>query len=305
MKNKRKSNFFVKIIVLCMLIAAGFLIFNYFNKTKKSESSNSNTYAKADQIKEDCTENVAIAVSTNSIENTDSKREEKIQKHGKLSSDGLPVLMYHFFYDKSLGETPKDGNYLEISTFEGHLKYLTDNEFYFPSWEEVSKYLDKEIELPAKSIVLSVDDGEDSFFRLAYPVIQKYDVKVTEFLVGAWNGWYKNDYPARQMVYQSHSYDMHKAGADGKGAIMTLGYNKIIEDLTKSKNELGKDECIVFCYPFGHYNENAKKALKDAGFKLAFTTEYGRIKRGMDKLALPRIRTSSSTSVEVLKSLVE
>ena len=24
---------------------------------------------------------------------------------------------------------------------------------------------------------------------------EKYDVKVTEFLVTSWNGWYKNDYP--------------------------------------------------------------------------------------------------------------
>lgn len=35
----------------------------------------------------------------------------------KLSSNGLPILMYHFFYDKSK-ENGKDNNWIEISDFE-------------------------------------------------------------------------------------------------------------------------------------------------------------------------------------------
>lgn len=51
-----------------------------------------------------------------------------------------------------------------------------------------------------------------------------------------------------------------------------------------------KYEVPVFCYPFGHYNDTAKQVLKDIGYKVAFTTKGGRVKKGMDSLELPRVR---------------
>lgn len=185
---------------------------------------------------------------------------------------GLPVLMYHFFYNESAGEKPRDNNFMEISAFESQLKYLTDNNFYFPTWQEVEDYIDGKKNLPAKSIVITVDDGDESFFRLALPVIEKYDVKVTEFLVTSWNGWFCNDYKSSKMSYQSHSDQMHQGGANGKGVLLSWSYDQIYKDLTESKRVLN-GEATVFCYPFGQYNETSKKILKDAGYKLAFTTQ--------------------------------
>ena len=45
---------------------------------------------------------------------------------GSYSGYGIPVLMYHYFYDKSKGETGKDNNWMEISSFEEQLKYLDE-----------------------------------------------------------------------------------------------------------------------------------------------------------------------------------
>ena len=46
-----------------------------------------------------------------------------------MSDSGLPVLMYHFFYDKNKRE-PQDGNWIEINDFETQMKYLSENDFY-------------------------------------------------------------------------------------------------------------------------------------------------------------------------------
>ena len=35
--------------------------------------------------------------------------------------------MYHFFYDESAGEEGKDNNFMEISSFENQMKYLSAN----------------------------------------------------------------------------------------------------------------------------------------------------------------------------------
>lgn len=227
-----------------------------------------------------------------------------LKENEKLGNEGLPVLMYHFFYDKENGEKAQDGNWIEKSDFEDHLKYLTENDYYFPTWEEVVDYIDGKISLPKKSIVLTVDDGDESFFKVALPVIKKYNVRVTEFLITSWNGWRKDESKAAQMSYQSHSDSMHEAGAGGKCVMLTWDYDKVVEDCKKSKEILG-DDCIVFCYPCGDYNERAKKILKETGFKLAFTTEAGRVKPGSDKYQLPRVRISTQTTVSVLKNILK
>ena len=176
------------------------------------------------------------------------------------------------------------------------------NDYYFPTWEEVEKYIDKEQELPEKSVVITVDDGDPSFFDLAVPVIQKYKVPVTSFVI---TYWYGNRAVNKQeyVDYQSHSYDMHKAGEKGKGVMLSWDYNKIKDDILLSSQVLGGAN--IFCYPFGQYNDLGIKVLKENGYKLAFTTQGGRVKKGASKYELPRVRISGNTSLSSFISKVQ
>lgn len=219
---------------------------------------------------------------------------ELIDKQGKLGS--LPVLMYHFFYNAKAGESGKDANWTEVSDFENQMKYLSDNEFYFPSWEAVEKYVKGEESLPTKSVVVTIDDGDESFIKYAIPIIEKYNVKATSFVVTSWNGdWLPNQYKSDHLDFQSHSHDMHRAGANGKGRFVNLSYEEALKDVTTSRDIIG--DATVFCYPFGHYNDTAKKVLKEAGYKLSFTTNGGRVKPNMDEYELPRVRISKGISL--------
>lgn len=220
------------------------------------------------------------------------------------SKRGLPVLMYHFFYDAKAGESGPDNNYMEVSAFEEQMKYLSDNNFYFPTWSEVEAYVEGKKELPAKSVVITIDDGDASFIKYAIPIIEKYNVKATSFVVTSWNGdWLPESYRSSKLDFQSHSHDMHRAGANGKGRFVNLSYEEGMKDVTTSKNIIGN--CTVFCYPFGHYNDTTKKVLKDAGYKLAFTTKNGRVYPGTDKYQLPRVRMSKGVSLSSFKALVK
>ena len=213
--------------------------------------------------------------------------------------------MYHFFYDAKAGGKGTDNNFMEISAFEEQMKYLADNDFYFPSWSEVEAYVNGTKTLPEKSVVVTIDDGADSFVKLAIPIINKYNVKATSFVVTSWNGdWLPSSYKSSHLDFQSHSHDMHRAGANGKGRFVNLSYKEALVDVQKSKEIIGNN-CTVFCYPFGHYNDNAKKVLKDSGFTLAFTTEGGRVKPGQDKFALPRVRMSKGISMKAFQSAVQ
>lgn len=209
--------------------------------------------------------------------------------------------MYHFFYDENK-TTGQDNNWIEISDFEEQMKYLSENNFYFPTWEEVEQYIDGKIKLPEKSVVITVDDGDDSFFDLAVPVIQKYDAQATSFVITSWYGYRAND-KQENISYQSHSDCMHEGGSNGKGVMLSWSYDKILEDVKQSSDILGG--ATIFCYPFGQYNDLDKKVLKDAGYKLAFTTQGGRVYKGASRYELPRVRISKNTSISEFKNMVK
>lgn len=314
MKRQKKTNTHKLLITLVVIVIVALIFIFLFKSKIGKENTNINeanvtastnivSNSEEDNLISN-NQNTNTYSNENEINNINSTTNGPVINGEKLGKEGLPVLMYHFFYDASKGEYARDGNWIEISNFESHLNYLVENDYYFPTWKEVSEYIDGKIDLPKKSIVLTVDDGEETFFKTALPVIKNYDVKMTEFLVTSWNGWFKHDYPAKQVSYQSHSDNMHKAGADGKGVMTSWGYDQMLKDCKESKKVLD-NEAIAFCYPFGQFNETSKKAVKDAGFELAFTTEVGKVKVGSDKLALPRIRTSTKTSLEIFKKIIQ
>lgn len=282
-------------------------------------------YTATDNIDGDITKNVIIKGKINtsvpgeynlkyiikdSSNNTAfTTRKVNVIKVEEKDTDGISVLMYHYFYDDEKGETAKNSNYTSKTSFEEQLKYLKDNNYYFPTMKEINMYLDKKIELPKKSVVITMDDGEASNYTIAYPLALKYKIPMTMFIVTSWTN--VNDSLQKSMTdsgyitFQSHSHDMHKGGCAGQnhGALMQcIDYNEGVNDLKKSKELIGNADS--FAYPCGDHTDTTIKMLKEAGYTLAFTTSYGRVTRNQEKLALPRIRINGGISLEsFIKSL--
>lgn len=218
---------------------------------------------------------------------------------------GLPVLMYHYFYDPETEDNPGDNNFFEIDSFEEQMKYLHDNNYYYPTWDEVIEFIYGNILLPEKSVVITADDGHESVFRLALPVLEKYNVTATSFIVGIdASKEFLNDNSSEYITFESHTYDMHKWSEKANGGwILSASAEEIKEDVENSSNLLGTKR--VYCYPYGHIDEDAKKALKENGVQLGFTVEFGRDYPMMDPLELPRIRMSGGEPLDYFITRVE
>lgn len=222
----------------------------------------------------------------------------------KGTGSGLPILMYHFFYDETLGEVGIDNNYMEIHAFEEQMKYLDDNDYYFPSWQEVADFVDGKITLPKKSVVVTIDDGHKTFLRLALPIIQKYDIKVTSFLVTRW--FEKSTIKSLKNIVncESHTHNMHRKGCTGgqNGIFRCINYDLGLADLKQSIDLLDSNEAIA--YPFGDVTNNVIAITKAANFKVGVTTLPGKAKQGMDRYQLPRVRMSKGITLDAfIKSL--
>ena len=78
----------------------------------------------------------------------------------------------------------------------------------------------------------------------------------------------------------------------------------------KYLTETGKEDALALSRILFNikmcYNKGIKdvKALKETGYKLAFTTEAGRVKVGANKYALPRVRISKTTTLSQFKKMV-
>jgi len=212
---------------------------------------------------------------------------------------GLPVLMYHQFYDPEQGETPKAGlaaNYMPVNDFDEQMHWLSESGYYYPSWDEVHAYVKGEIDLPKKSIVITIDDGSKSFYTYAIPILEKYQVKATGFII---TKYLKSDsadkIKSQYISLQSHSHNMHGKTAGGLGYMTSQTYKIALKDVKRSAKVLGTKD--AFAYPFGRYDEQSEKVVEDAGFKVAFTTRYGSVYPGMDPYALPRVRINSGQTI--------
>jgi len=221
-------------------------------------------------------------------------------------TNGLAVCMYHYVYDENDPPANLNANYIEVKDLEEQLIYLTENNYYFPTWEEVRQYIDGELLLPEKSIVLSFDDGAKSFLKVGAPLFDKYRVPVTSFLITSKDGENKvATYETPYLQFQSHTHNMHRAGGNiGHGGIFpVMPHDEAVADLKESIRICKNGEALA--YPYGDYNDSCVAAAKEAGFLCAFTTEYGRVFPGDDPYLLPRIRISLGQSLASFIAAVE
>ena len=295
---KRKKPNYKGILFLAIIIIIAILFF--INKNQKSQQSPVVTNAQS-QNQSTTSSEIVVETPETKTSAVSNLSEEEIKKSQER---GLPVLMYHFFYDESAGETGRDNNCLEIHDFEEQIKYLSENDYYVPTWDEVLGYISGSNGLPLKSVILTVDDGDESFFRLAKPVLEKYNFKATSFVITSWYGNQVSQNQSPSIDFQSHSDNMHISGSDGKGAFLTIPYEDACTDLQASRAVLG-EQCKVFCYPFGHYNDRCKKILTDCNYTLAFTVKGGRVFPGDDPLELSRVRISKGETLNSFISKVK
>jgi peptidoglycan/xylan/chitin deacetylase (PgdA/CDA1 family) len=202
---------------------------------------------------------------------------------------GVSILMYHY-----LGEppAPEDAPYfVPVSAFEQQMSYLATNGFHCVSLDQVVKSLLEREPLPARSFVITFDDGHDSFARLAAPILRKSNFAATMYIItgklGAPNfldAATINSLQADGFTFGSHSHT-HQI-------LTTLPEADVVFELVESKKRLedvlGAD-VRHFCYRGGHHNDRIKELVKAASYDTAVCSRPGLNTIHSDAFALSRM----------------
>lgn len=242
---------------------------------------------------------------TNGVE-TQISREVEIMPNTDYETSGLPICMYHYVYDPAAPPEDLNSNYISTDALAEEMKYLHDNGYYFPTWQEVRDYVDGKLLLPEKSIVLTFDDGPN-YMYLGTPILEQYQTPATSFVIASyWNSkemlyGYSSDY----LLFESHSYKMHQGGGSiGHGGIYTaLSKEEVLEDLQKSFDICGNHD--AFAYPFGDYTEEGCSTLEEAGLLCAVTTENAKCFPGDNPYILPRVRMLGTQTLAQFITAIE
>jgi peptidoglycan/xylan/chitin deacetylase (PgdA/CDA1 family) len=212
-------------------------------------------------------------------------------------------------------------------TFERHIQTLRDNDYYFCTPSEVLLFNKQKITLPEKSVLITFDDGCSGVFTNALPILQKYNAKATLFVVNSLLGtpgyltWEELDSIMKSGLFTlgSHSYNLHgwvdyTMLPDG-GYIPKLNHlreetwdeylDRVRQDLKQSRNELYekyKQPILFFAYPFGEYNSQSIKRLKECGFIGAFTFNQSKcyVTHSTHPFTMDRIPMFDDTNLQAL-----
>lgn len=205
----------------------------------------------------------------------------------------VPILMYH-----SIGINPKNTLLVPPAFFEEEMKHLKEHLFHTITFQDLKDWKQGH-SLPDKPILITFDDGYKDNYTAAYPILKKYDLKATIFVVPGFVGG-KNNLSWQEIEEMRHS-GLIEFGAHTMSHLDLTQLSDAEQkyQLLESKQELESKlqlPVIAFAYPSGRYNESVLKNTELAGFEFAVTTHPGFAEQNQGMWTLRRVRVAGDES---------
>lgn len=214
----------------------------------------------------------------------------------------VPILMYHHV---RINPRPQDPVWAALNVspqqLDEQLNYLVTRNFHPVTLDELYTSLQGGEALPSNPIVLTFDDGYRSFYDTVFPLLKKYRVRATEFVITGVVG-------TAPYLTWNQIIEMDQSGLAEFGAhtvhhpnLPDLSQQAIVTEVTGSKKDLEdhlKKPVHWFAYPYGSYNNLIVQAVQSAGFSGAVSTIYGTAQSGRKLYLLPRIMVDGRFSMD-------
>lgn len=251
--------------------------------------------------------NQAYGVSIEVIDNkllelADRTSNSELDYNPTYYKDKVVTLMYH-----NVEKNPQDPSFISPNQLEEQLTAIKQAGFNFISMDHYVKFITEQRAIPVNAVLVTFDDGYETFYTEAYPVMKRLGVPATNFIIAEMIGkkyghpkltWDQmREMKADGYSFFSHTYNSHRYQAiDAKGKtkpmLISRAYNKktgkvesqqeyltrVRQDLSNAekllRKELGNDYGVI-AFPYGAYNKDVLKIAKELNVKLSFTVMPG------------------------------
>jgi peptidoglycan/xylan/chitin deacetylase (PgdA/CDA1 family) len=269
----------------------------------------------------------------------------------------VPVLCYHYLRDKSgplrllrvfgyvvLSLPLLNDSELwttSVTEFARHMEFLRTHGYQAITLRELHEWQLGQRELPAKPVVVTFDDGDESVYNLAFPILERLDFRATLFVITSrvgteWNGVHCMDWDTLRRLeasgvfqIESHTHDMHyKVDVEGTArpvfvAASEYGFPmegdkqweaRVRSDLIHSRQaierSIGRAPAFL-AWPYGAASSQLDRIALEAGFLRTCTLRAQPATRSSFastsehvQVEIPRYTVTARTSLRDLRTML-
>ena len=197
---------------------------------------------------------------------------------------GIITIMYHRFEENKYPSTN-----IRMVDFKKHLEMIQKEGIKFINPQNFEDELNNS--KTQRKVLLTIDDGYQSFYNNAWPLLKKSKIPFILFVSTREVG--KKGYMSWDDIREIEKYDFVEIGNHSHTHEYLIDYTdaEIENDLKTSinifKENLGKNSNF-FSYPFGEYSSSLKNIVIKLGFKYAFGQHSGVVDYTKNFFEMPR-----------------
>ncbi len=198
----------------------------------------------------------------------------------------VPILCYHRFGTAANAAGWGGKMTVSPSNFAAQLEYLARNDYRVIRLSQLQAFLDGKQPLPKRSVVITFDDGYESVYRYAFPLLRKYNFPATVFVytdfIGAGDAlsWAQlQELSASGLVsVQAHSKS-HRNLIERSTGDTDASYRQMLELEARTPREVLERKLPgpvrQYAYPYGDANDAVLDVLTRQQYELGVTVNPG------------------------------
>ena len=216
-------------------------------------------------------------------------------------SGGVPILSYNRVNDVDKNELT-----LSVEQFDAQMKYLVDDGYNVITPDELLDAWEKGGSLPNKPVIITFDDGNVDDYKNVFPILKKYNLKATFFIITDNVNLYPNymTWDQAREMQSSGLVDIESHTLSNKSFKQIYSRDKLWDQIYGSKQAIEwylKKPAKFIAYPEGKYTVEAEEICKEVGYRAGFTVDYGLAHKEPKNYVLDRIPIYGANSHTLLR----
>jgi peptidoglycan/xylan/chitin deacetylase (PgdA/CDA1 family) len=222
----------------------------------------------------------------------------------------VPILMYHY-----VSIPPEDADIYRTDlsvapdNFRSQMQYLAEHGYTTISLYDLSRAITGKTDLPAKPVIITLDDGYLDNYQNAFPILKEYGLTATIFLATDFLDKGNPNYMTWDMVQEMAAYGIHfEPHSKSHSDLSEKSRDFLIWEILGSQQTVQAHtgtEARYFAYPSGRYDETTIQVLQELGFWGAVTTQGGKWHGFEDRYEWRRLRIHNYTTLPDFIDLVK
>lgn len=216
-------------------------------------------------------------------------------------ADGVPILSYH-----RVNDVDENSLTLSVEQFDAQMKYLVDDGYTVITPDELLDAWKGNGNLPKKPVVITFDDGSVDNYKNVFPILQRYNLKATIFVVTDNVNLYPNymTWDQAREMQNSGLVDIESHTLSNRSFAKIYSRDKLWDQIYGSKQAIEwylKKPAKFIAYPEGKYTVEAEEICKEVGYRAGFTVDYGLARKDPKNYVLDRIPIYGANSHTLLR----